>query len=117
MRTDGAARRQKRNGGASLTGGCASSLHDGLSARKRFQRRFRDRHSPARAARAVRPRACFLAHRAIHSQTRPIPVNFESLPQGVGAAVQAAHEKTAAGILLLYLSAESPLPYHSATAA
>ncbi|PYT79994.1 MAG: ribosome silencing factor [Acidobacteria bacterium] len=36
-----------------------------------------------------------------------MPVNFESLPQGVRAAVQAAQEKKAAGIVVLDLSGAS----------
>src|SRR5207249_11023804 len=54
----------------------------------------------------IYPWACFRARRGIHSQTGLIPVKFESLPQGVRLAVEAAQEKKAAGITVLDLTAD-----------
>src|SRR5207248_10792034 len=73
--------------------------------RKRVQRSFRHGRSAPGAPRPVHPWACFRARRGIHSQTGLIPVKFESLPQGVRLAVEAAQEKKAAGITVLDLTA------------
>src|SRR5438034_10261072 len=78
--------------------------HD-LTARRCLRRLFRDGRPAPRAPRPVHPWTCFRARRGIHSETGPIPVKFESLPQGVRLAVEAAQEKKAAGITVLDLTA------------